>query len=426
MPGVEGSRPREPGGAGERTGAARLAAPTQALPSKEQSEEARKLAEEQRELRNAVQRASDQARAEAAAAHPNPVGELAREQADIAKKAGNLERQVEEEQGAKASPTRQAEQARQAAQQAADQVQAGALKKALDSGGQAAAQMRQLARKLADTPRGKTGPQAPDLLQEARQLARRQEEVTRKLAPLADSADAQRAQQQARQQDLQQQADDLRQQLNRLGHELGRTPEAQKATQQAAGSTQQAQIAMKHAGTQSRLGNLPLTRRARQQAAEALDRAAQQAAQAPGPPMANQQGPPQHQPGQKVGESVKQALGQMTQAQGQLNQGQNQGALSAMQQAARALKQAAEQLAQAQQPGPPGQPGMSGDRGAAGGGLPDPTVFGLDRTKFAGKSWGDLPGELRTRIVQDMKAKYGDDYARMIKLYFEQLADTKK
>jgi hypothetical protein len=90
------------------------------------------------------------------------------------------------------------------------------------------------------------------------------------------------------------------------------------------------------------------------------------------------------------------------------------------------LKQAAEQLAEAQQPGQPGQPGQPSGLGAAGGGLPDPSVFGLDRTKYAGKNWGELPGELRTRIVQDMKAKYGDDYARMIKLYFEQLADTKK
>ena len=33
--------------------------------------------------------------------------------------------------------------------------------------------------------------------------------------------------------------------------------------------------------------------------------------------------------------------------------------------------------------------------------------------------------ELRTRIIQEMKAQYGDDYARIIKLYFEQIADNK-
>jgi hypothetical protein len=45
--------------------------------------------------------------------------------------------------------------------------------------------------------------------------------------------------------------------------------------------------------------------------------------------------------------------------------------------------------------------------------------------RHAGKKWGDLPGELRTRILQDVKAQYGDDYARIIRLYFESLADRK-
>ena len=52
-------------------------------------------------------------------------------------------------------------------------------------------------------------------------------------------------------------------------------------------------------------------------------------------------------------------------------------------------------------------------------------LLGPDAQKYAGKPWGDLPGELKTRIIQDMKSKYGDDYARVIKLYFEQLADKK-
>ena len=44
----------------------------------------------------------------------------------------------------------------------------------------------------------------------------------------------------------------------------------------------------------------------------------------------------------------------------------------------------------------------------------------------AGKPWGQLPGELRNQILQDMKARYGEDYARIIKLYFEQIAETKE
>jgi hypothetical protein len=79
-----------------------------------------------------------------------------------------------------------------------------------------------------------------------------------------------------------------------------------------------------------------------------------------------------------------------------------------------------------QPPNQPGQPGPNTGNGRAEGGRPDLSAFGLDKTRYAGKSWGELPGELRTKIVQDMKGRYGEDYARMIKLYFEQIADTKK
>jgi hypothetical protein len=55
---------------------------------------------------------------------------------------------------------------------------------------------------------------------------------------------------------------------------------------------------------------------------------------------------------------------------------------------------------------------------------PSATPLPKDLQQHAGKKWGELPGELRTRIIQDMKAQYGDDYARVIKLYFEQIAET--
>jgi hypothetical protein len=112
-------------------------------------------------------------------------------------------------------------------------------------------------------------------------------------------------------------------------------------------------------------------------------------------------------------------------AQGKLDQGQPQGAQAAMQQAARSLQQAAQQLG-SQPQGQPKEMGRPNDIGAASGGRLDPNLFGPDAQKYAGKSWGELPGELQTKILQDMKAKYGDDYSRQIKLYFEQIADTKK
>jgi hypothetical protein len=140
---------------------------------------------------------------------------------------------------------------------------------------------------------------------------------------------------------------------------------------------------------------------------------------------AAQQGSPAS--GAQAGQSVQRAQQEMGQAQGQLSQGQRQSAQGAMQRAAQALQEAAGQLAQQQaQPGQPMPNGQPGPLGAAGGGTPDASLLGPDAKKYAGKPWGELPGELRTKIIQDMKAKYGDDYARIIKLYFEQIADTKK
>ena len=89
------------------------------------------------------------------------------------------------------------------------------------------------------------------------------------------------------------------------------------------------------------------------------------------------------------------------------------------------MQQASQQLAQGQQPGKPNPNSQPGEIGASGEGRPDFSQFGPELKKYAGKRWGELPGELRTKIIQDMKAQYGDDYARIIKLYFEQIADTK-
>jgi hypothetical protein len=130
----------------------------------------------------------------------------------------------------------------------------------------------------------------------------------------------------------------------------------------------------------------------------------------------------------KAGQSMQHAQDQMNQAKQQLGQGKPQNASPSMQQAANSLQQAAQQMAQQQQQqGEPNQAkeGIVTGLGSKGGGVPDASLLPADMKKYDGKRWGELPGELRTQIIQDMKAKYGDNYARMIKLYFEQVADTK-
>lgn len=43
-----------------------------------------------------------------------------------------------------------------------------------------------------------------------------------------------------------------------------------------------------------------------------------------------------------------------------------------------------------------------------------------------GKAWGQLPGELKTQMLQDFRARFGEDYAEMIRQYFDRLAETPK
>lgn len=295
--------------------------------------------------------------------------------------------------------------------------------------------------------------------EQARKLAQEQRELQKSVQKAKETAKAdnqknqeksnpsqqqqQGVAQQQSQQNLAQKTGQLMQDLNQLGQQMKEAnqgqPSAQagQSAQDAARSAQQAQQAQQKAQQQARDGNQREAQQSQQQAAEALDRAAQQIAEAGRQQMNSprgQQGMEQGQPNGQPGQSLQQAQGQIRQAQEQLGQGKPQSAQSAMSQAAQALQQAAQQLGQqSQQQGPPGQVGQQpmqqGDptaQGAPGGGKPNDVPLDEQLQKYAGKKWGDLPGALRTKIVQDLKSRYGDDYATMIQLYFEQIADKKK
>jgi hypothetical protein len=45
----------------------------------------------------------------------------------------------------------------------------------------------------------------------------------------------------------------------------------------------------------------------------------------------------------------------------------------------------------------------------------------LVRSK-TGRKWGELPGHLRTEILQMSQGRYRDDYARLIQLYYREIA----
>jgi hypothetical protein len=395
--------------------------PPQGLPKKPQADQARQLAKEQRELRDQVQRMAQEAAQARATPKEDPLGNLAKEQQAVAKEAAELAKNVEQQQGKQTQPGKQAQAAAKSAQQASKQVQAGSMPRAQQAGKQAAQQLQQLAKDLGNTPQAQASPKGPNLARQSEQLAQRQQDLNRRMEAAARDADAQRAHQQAQQENLRQQAGRLGEELNRLAQQPSGSPQGRQEAQQASSSTQRATQAMQQAQNQGRQGNQGQAQQSQQQAAQALDQAAQQASQAAQQMAAGKSG---QQPGKQTGQAVQQAQGQMSQAQSQLAQGKAKGAQSSMQRAAQALQQAAQQMAQ--QPGQPKRGGEPNQIGAAPGGKPEDTPIDTSLKKYAGKRWGELPGALQTKILQDMKAKYGDDGARIIKLYFEQMADMKR
>ncbi len=109
-------------------------------------------------------------------------------------------------------------------------------------------------------------------------------------------------------------------------------------------------------------------------------------------------------------------------------------AAQAAQAASPAMHRAAESLRSAAQGPGSAAPSLPGTGTAPGADDPDP-VAGPAGTatadlaalqdlvrKQAGRRWGDLPGHLRTEILQLSRGRYRDDYARLIQLYFREIA----
>jgi hypothetical protein len=349
---------------------------------------------------------------EAAKEKPSPqtqkkLDDLAKRQAEVAEQLGKLD-----------TPQNEAQRndARKAAAQAEKDLKDAKPPAIAASQQQAQRQMEKLKQAMAS--KNSTAKPCPscsgmpskEQADQARELARQQRELENAVRRLAD--EAARNDQQP-QQKLQQQTGKLAQDLEKLAQQMNRSPKEQDGMRKAGAASRQAQNAMSQAQSQSRQGNQGQSQQMQEQAAQSLDRAASELAQALGKPNGQSQ---------QAGQAMKDAQESMQQAQGQLSQGQRQGAHSSMQKAAQSLQQAAQQMAQ--QASPPTQGGQPNQIGAAPGGKPDAEADAANSLKMAGKRWGELPGELQTKIIQDLKTKYGDDYARLIKQYFEEIAAT--
>jgi hypothetical protein len=73
------------------------------------------------------------------------------------------------------------------------------------------------------------------------------------------------------------------------------------------------------------------------------------------------------------------------------------------------------------QQGQPGQPGENGDGNGARAGL-DLSKMEAQLKTMSAEDWGRLPGHLRTEILQRDQKRPNSDYAKLIKLYFRDIA----
>src|SRR5207247_1337995 len=136
----------------------------------------------------------------------NPVGDLAKEQQEIARQAGELAKTVQDRQGAQSETAKQARQAAEAAKQTSGQVKHGDLNQAKQSGQRAAQAMEQMAQ---DESGGESG-------QKAKDLARPHSDVNKKLEELSKDPGATATQQAGRQQQLEKEARDVSRKLEDL------------------------------------------------------------------------------------------------------------------------------------------------------------------------------------------------------------------
>ncbi len=134
-------------------------------------------------------------------------------------------------------------------------------------------------------------------------------------------------------------------------------------------------------------------------------------------------------------EAMRQAARQLEQAREPGQSGQAaRSAQDAMASAARALHQAAAErsgerdgpgeLASRDEasPGDPQGPTLDPKSAPAGTAAPDLTELKNLIQARSGRAWGELPGHLRTEILQMSQGRYRDDYARLIQLYFREIA----
>lgn len=462
--------------------------PNNALPTPQDVAQARDLAKQQRELKNDVAKAQEKAAKGQPMPQPNgdPLGDLAKQQDELAKQAGELAQQAEQK-GDPAG--QKAKEAADAARQAAEKMAAGDPAGGQKAGADAAQKMKDAAAAAGDAGTKKKADDLAKKQDELNQKAgqatpgdaqarqqNRQKELAQEAGKMADelakeagegdkgskgakgldkAADgAKEAQKQMEQADRTGQngkpkdAANARRQAEKALDEAadaargdGQPQQGEKGGQQPGGKGDQpgGKGDGGKGGQQDGKGGQPAGKGGEQGGKGDGGKGGEQGGKGDGGKGdgggsgkgdgGGGKGDGGGGAGAKAAEAAKQADGKQKQAQGQMGKGDAKGAGESGKQAADKIQEAADQLAKGEKgdgggDGGEGGGGQGSKPGQGGGGAPSGDLPSVVRDNL-GKSWGDLPGDVKAKITAELKAKYGEDYARVIKLYFEQLAERK-
>jgi hypothetical protein len=430
-------KPHPPATANARAAAAELA------------RQQRALADQIQAVHERTEQAADKNAARAQLA--DALAPLAERQQALADAARNLNDPIVDR-----DPRRDAERRRSAAEvsqgRAADAMTRRDPSRAANLAREAAGTLEQLAQALPETPpdappAAAALPEDPNLglrpahADEARALVRRERQIRERLqAVLGERVQPQR---------------EIRNDAVALGREVSalRDQAREHSPRSHGPASAAADLLLNHAPPAMDQGADHLAqgrpdpaREAQRRAAETLERAAQQAEDLAGAlradrPLEAADAPPAHE-GELAAarEAQQEASRQLSQARDQAHgQQASQAATAAMRQAARGLRSAAQHasrgrpsandsqsLAQESSADPAHGDSHSApkDPKSQAAGTTDADLAEIQRQIRAktGRSWGELPGHLRTEILNMSQGRYRDDYARLIQLYFQEIA----
>jgi hypothetical protein len=197
------------------------------------------------------------------------------------------------------------------------------------------------------------------------------------------------------------------------------SPKAAAMAQQAAAAAQNAQQAMRQAESAP---DASAAKQAAMDAQKQLESAGRQAAEVAMQFALDKKGNAPE--ADKLGEAMQRSQQDAERGLKGLEQEKADLAAPAMASAAQNMQQAAslaeQRRTQSGRATPPSA--KSGSMGMGVGPSVPAGILPKGFESYAGRPWGELPGELRGRLLQDMNARYGEEFARIIQGYFQDLS----